>query len=80
MPGDKHDLLAGNVVGRRDRLFRVTRVICSPSAAFEPVIGPTTAIGIFCALASPAAAANTAAKITDWPKRFMNPPLAPCSN
>ena len=27
MPGDKHDLLAGNVVGRRDRLFRVTRVI-----------------------------------------------------
>src|SRR5438270_3660703 len=48
------------------------RSICSPSAAFEPVIGPTTAIGIFCAPAPPAPNTSAAAATTDRKKRLMN--------
>src|SRR6516165_7854159 len=49
------------------------RFNCSPCTALEPVIGPTTAILMSCALASPAVDASAAAQITDWTKRFMNP-------
>jgi hypothetical protein len=50
------------------------RFIRSPPTALEPGIGPTTAILMSCALASPVADANAAAKITDATKRFMNLP------
>src|SRR5262249_14218746 len=55
------------------------RVICSPRAAFEPVIGPTTAIAMSCALAAPAPNASAIAKMIRRAERCIRTPLQAAS-
>src|SRR4029077_1253566 len=55
------------------------RVICSPRAAFAPVMGPTTAIAISCALTPPAPNARAIAKIRGRAKRCIETSLRPAS-